>query len=257
MLIDWFTVGAQALNFLILVWLLKRFLYKPILEAIDAREKRIAQELADAAAQQTAAQQQRDEFKRKNDEFDQQRAALLRQATEAAAAERQRLIAAARQASDVLTTQREEVLQSDLQHLKQALRVRTQQEVFAIAGRALKDLATTNLNACMVDTFSHRLRDMNTQAKAVLAKAIRESAAPAILRSAFELPPEQRAALQNAINETFSADIRVQFQTAPELIAGIELSSNGQKVAWSITDYLASLEQSVSEVVQGPITRVG
>ena len=37
MLIDWFTVGAQALNFIILVWLLKRFLYKPILDAIDAR----------------------------------------------------------------------------------------------------------------------------------------------------------------------------------------------------------------------------
>jgi F-type H+-transporting ATPase subunit b len=48
MLIDWFTVGAQVLNFLILVWLLKRFLYKPILHAIDEREKRIAKELADA-----------------------------------------------------------------------------------------------------------------------------------------------------------------------------------------------------------------
>ena len=47
MLIDWFTVGAQALNFAILVWLLKRFLYKPILNAIDARESRIAAQLAD------------------------------------------------------------------------------------------------------------------------------------------------------------------------------------------------------------------
>jgi F-type H+-transporting ATPase subunit b len=45
MLIDWFTVGAQTLNFLILVWLMKRFLYKPILNAIDTREKRIAKEL--------------------------------------------------------------------------------------------------------------------------------------------------------------------------------------------------------------------
>ena len=44
MLIDWFTVVAQVVNFLILVWLLKRFLYKPILDAIDAREKRIAKE---------------------------------------------------------------------------------------------------------------------------------------------------------------------------------------------------------------------
>ena len=55
MLIDWFTVGAQALNFLVLVWLLKRFLYKPILNAVDAREKRIAAELADADAKKAAA----------------------------------------------------------------------------------------------------------------------------------------------------------------------------------------------------------
>ncbi|MFQ3186924.1 MAG: F-type H+-transporting ATPase subunit b, partial [Marinomonas primoryensis] len=48
MLIDWFTVIAQLINFLVLVWLLKRFLYRPILNAIDAREKRIADELADA-----------------------------------------------------------------------------------------------------------------------------------------------------------------------------------------------------------------
>ena len=48
MLIDWFTVGAQAVNFLILVWLLKRFLYKPVLAAIDAREKKIAATIEDA-----------------------------------------------------------------------------------------------------------------------------------------------------------------------------------------------------------------
>ena len=62
MLIDWFTVGAQALNFIILVWLLKRFLYKPILNAVDAREKRIAAELADADAKKAEAQKERDEL---------------------------------------------------------------------------------------------------------------------------------------------------------------------------------------------------
>ena len=75
MLIDWFTVAAQVLNFLILVWLLKRFLYRPILDAIDAREKRIAlAELADAAAKRTEAEQERDEFQHKNAAFEQQRA---------------------------------------------------------------------------------------------------------------------------------------------------------------------------------------
>ena len=82
MLIDWFTVGAQAINFIILVWLLKRFLYKPILDAVDAREKRVATELADADAKKAEAEKERDEFQHKNEEFDQQRAALLIKATE-------------------------------------------------------------------------------------------------------------------------------------------------------------------------------
>ena len=103
MLIDWFTVGAQALNFLILVWLMKRFLYKPILDAIDAREKRIAGELADAAAKKAEARKERDEFQHKNEEFDQQRAALLSKATDEAKAERLRLLDEARKAADALS----------------------------------------------------------------------------------------------------------------------------------------------------------
>ncbi len=55
MLIDWFTVVAQAINFLILVWLLKRFLFKPILHAIDEREKGIANQLAQAEAMKAEA----------------------------------------------------------------------------------------------------------------------------------------------------------------------------------------------------------
>jgi F-type H+-transporting ATPase subunit b len=70
------------------------------------------------------------------------------------------------------------------------------------------------------------------------------------VRSAFELPEEQRAAIQNALNETFSANIRVRFETAPDLVSGIELTANGQKVAWSIADYLASLEKSVDELLK-------
>jgi F-type H+-transporting ATPase subunit b len=249
-LLDWFTVGAQALNFLILVWLLKRLLYRPILAAIDAREQRIAKELADAAAKQAAADKQRDEFLRKNAEFDQQRAALLAQATDAANAERGRLIVLARQAADSVTAERRQALQSDLLTLQQTVRIRTQQEVFAITAQTLKDLATANLNACMVDTFTHRVRGLDAQAKATLAQAIHGSAAPAVIRSAFELPTDQRAAIQNALNEVFSTEVPLQFQTAPELVAGIELASNGQKVSWNIAGYLVSLEQSVDEVVK-------
>jgi F-type H+-transporting ATPase subunit b len=250
MLIDWFTVGAQALNFIILVWLLKRFLYKPILNAVDAREKRIAAELADADAKKAEAQKARDEFQHKNQEFDQQRAALLSKATDEANAERQRLLEDARKAADALSAKRQEALRRDADNLNQAIRRRTQQEVFAIARKALMDLATTSLEERIGEVFTRRLRTMDGKAKEGLAEVLKTASEPALVRTAFDLPAAQRAAIQNALNETFSAEVHVRFETAPDLVSGVELTTNGQKIAWSIADYLASLETGVGELLK-------
>ncbi|MEP7244528.1 MAG: F0F1 ATP synthase subunit B [Gammaproteobacteria bacterium] len=249
MLIDWFTVGAQALNFVILAWLLKRFLYQPILHAIDAREKRIAAELADADAKKAEAQKQREEFERKNREFDQQRAELLTRAVDESQAERERLMEEARKAADALSARRREALESEALHLEQAIGGRAQQEVFAIARKALGDLATTSLEERMGEVFTRRLREMDGEAKAQLAGALKSASGPALVRSAFELPAVQRAAIQNALNETFAADVPLRFETAPQLVSGIDLTTNGQRVGWSISDYLASLEQGVKELL--------
>jgi F-type H+-transporting ATPase subunit b len=91
---------------------------------------------------------------------------------------------------------------------------------------------------------------MDGKAKASLGEALKAASDPALVRSAFDLPAEQRAAIQNALNETFSAEIHVRFETAPDLVGGIELTTNGQKVAWSIGDYLASLEKGVGELLK-------
>ena len=250
MLIDWFTIAAQALNFLILVWLLKHFLYKPILNAIDAREKRIAAELADADAKKAEAQKEHDEFKKKNEKFDAQRAALLTKATDEANAERLRLLDEARKAADALSAKRQESLINDARNLNQAIRRSTQNEVFAIARKALSDLATISLEERLGEVFTRRLRAMDGKSKALLGEALKTASGPALLRSAFDLPPDQRAAIQNALNETYSAEIHVRFEAAPELVSGIELTTDGQKVGWSIADYLTSMEKAVAELLK-------
>ncbi|HUX29777.1 MAG TPA: F0F1 ATP synthase subunit delta [Thiobacillus sp.] len=250
MLIDWFTVGAQVVNFLILVWLLKHFLYRPILDAIDAREKRIASELADADAKQADAQKERDEFQHKNEAFEQQRATLMSQAKDEAKTERLRLLDEARQAAESLSAKRQDALRNDAHHLNQAISRRAQQEVFAIARKALTDLAGTNLEELMSEVLIRRLRELDDPTKAGLAKAFQSGSEPVRVRSAFELPVAQRTAIQSALDEIFSAEIHVRFETAPDLVSGIELTTNGQKVAWSIADYLMSLERGVDELLK-------
>ena len=249
MLIDWVTVGAQALNFLLLVWLMKHFLYQPILNAIDAREKKIAAELADADAKKVEAKKERDEFQHKNEEFDRQRAALLSKAADDAKAERQRLLDAAGKAADASTAARQDARRNEARQLEQAISRRAQDEVFAITRKTLTDLAGTGLEGQMAGVFSRQLHAMNGQGKIDLGEALKTAADPALVRTAFDLPAEQRATIQNAVNEAFSADIHLRYETAPDLISGIELTTNGQKVAWSISDYLASMENGVGELL--------
>ena len=250
MLIDWFTVGAQALNFLVLVWLLQRFLYKPILNAVDAREKLIAAKLADAAAKEAEAQKERDAFQKRNDTFDQQRAELMSKATDTANAERQRLLDDARKAADLLSAKRQETLRSDAHSLNQALRRRTQQEVFAIARKALTDLADASLEERMGEVFSRQLRAMDGRVKETFALALKTASGPALVRSAFDLPEKQRAAIQKSLDETFATQIHTRFETTPDIVSGIELTAIGQKVAWSIADYLGSVEQGVEDLLK-------
>ena len=102
--------------------------------------------------------------------------------------------------------------------------------------------------------FVQRLRALTGAAKEQLAAALKASKDGARVSSAFDLPAEQHAAIQRALNETFSADIHIQFETVPEVISGIELAANGQKVAWSIADYLATLEKSASELLHKDAT---
>jgi len=253
-LIDWFTIGAQAVNFLVLVWLLKRFLYKPILDAIDAREDRIAAEIADADEKQAEARKERDEFREKNEAFDQQRASLLLEATDEVSAERQRLLDEARAEADATTAQRREALKREQQNLNDEITRRTREEVFAVARKTLTDLAGASLEERMSGVFTRRLRELNGEAKTHFAAGLMAEPGSAIIRSAFEMPSEQQEEIRRAISETFTVEINVQFETAPELISGIELTANGHKVAWSIADYLGSLNKSVGELLQSQYT---
>ncbi|MBP9091914.1 F0F1 ATP synthase subunit B [bacterium] len=256
MLIDWFTVVAQVINFLILVWLMKRFLYKPILSAIDAREQKVAAEIADADAKRVEAQKERDLFQQKNEQFDQERLALMNEAQDAAKAEREKLLVEARQAADLVRIKSKERFAVDAENLKQSISHRTQQEVFAIARKTLSDLASASLEEQITTTFIGRITAMDSQTRASLAASLAGASAPTV-RSAFELSPEQRTAIEVALNQalslpaagslpaTGSLHIQLNYQTAPDLISGIELAANGQSIGWNISDYLKAMEKAV------------
>jgi F-type H+-transporting ATPase subunit b len=250
MLIEWFTVAAQAINFLILVWLLKRFLYKPVLTAIDAREKRIADQLQEAAKKKADALKEQAEYQQKNKELDQQRVALLADATSAAKAEREKLIASARKDAEALQTKLEKASYDELESLKGKVGRFVQKEVLSLARKALADLSGIILEDRITDVFIRRLNEMSDKQRSELKQTLIASAKCPVVRSAFDLPELKKAAVETALKPLVGENTKVDFETKPDLIGGIELVSNGQKIAWSISDYLGDLAAGLDDLVR-------
>jgi F-type H+-transporting ATPase subunit b len=253
MLIDWFTVLAQALNFLILVWLLKRFLYKPVLAAIDAREKNIAAKLGDAAALETKAQAEREDLRQRSEALNRERGELLRKATDEANVERQRLIESARHDSQLLRSKLTQALSDERAELGHQLSMRTQTEVLAVARKTLADLAGASLEERMIEVFIARLRDLPQEQEQEQQLSgpvgIVVQSAPtqaAFVRSAFDLTAAGRASIEAAIHERLGPKVTIRFETSAEVVCGVELTVDGVKLAWSIANYLSSLAQVVT-----------
>lgn len=252
MLIDWFTVGAQTLNFLILVWLLKRFLYQPILNAIDSRERNIVAIRAEADAKKAEACKESETYQRKNKAFEQQRDALMQQAIDEADNESKRLHTQARQEAEELRNARREGLKQELQNISSDIKRITSQEVFVIVRKVLKDLAGTDIEVQMSEVFLQRLRALDDSTKAKFIESLQAVKEPVVVRSAFELPIEQRNAIHSELNSLLSMHSPICFETSDDVVSGIEMVIDGEKLAWSIADYTLSLEKKVNELFAEP-----
>ena len=245
--INWFTVIAQVINFLILVWLLKKFLYKPILTSVNEREKKITDQLKDADNKKATAQKEQDDFKKKNEDFDQQKKGLMDKAVADANREKQKLMDTAKADANTMRTNMEKASKEKLENDTVEFAQKTRQQVFAITRKALIDIASISLEEQSANTFIKHLKELKDDDKKQFIDAFKSNANAILVRSAFELPAKQQGEINDAVNRTLSADTHLQFKTAPGIISGIELSTNGYKLAWSFSEYLDTLEKNISE----------
>lgn len=250
MLIDWFTVVAQAINFLILVWLLQRFLYKPIVNAMQKREERIASQLREAEKQRAEAEAESVKFRVAHDQLEQQKQELLRKAEGEAETLRRQLKEEARHEIETVREKWQRALRDEQGAFRDELTQAVRQEVFAIAKSVLADLAGVDVQGRMATMFIRRLEKLSAEEKAKLSLIVTADAKAPVIRSAFELSPAVREAIESAVAKLEPADTlrSVEYEITPDLVGGIELAANGRKVSWSIGDYLLSLEQRVQQL---------
>jgi len=249
MAIDWFTLVAQVINFLVLVGLLKHFLYDRIIGAMNEREAQIAGRLDDAAHERESAAGEAAQFRSRNREFEAQREQFLAEASDEAASLRQQLMEEARLETEQAQGQWLESLQRERQDLLQDFRERLGQGVFSIASHALQELAEAKLEEQVLKVFVEQVRTLDPSERETIVAAVRGSSREVEIRTAFPVEAQAQADLLRALREHLDDGIELRFTVVPELICGIELRADSHRLAWNLDSWLEAMEARVFEAL--------
>lgn len=247
--VDLVTTIAMIFNFLVLVFLLRRFLYKPILKVMDEREQKITRREAEAAEKARQAEAEAGRYREKESALREQEEKIMEQARVEAEAERRSLVEAARR--EIAETRRrwEEAFHREKESFVFELRRQVGRQAGLVARRCLSDLADANLHEMIWAVFMRKLQELPPGEAEKLGAALGRSEGRADLRGAFDLPGEKVAQLRDYLAEIAAGKIELQSGKEPGLICGLELEAGGYRVAWSVESYLAGVEEQILQAL--------
>lgn len=255
MQVDWLTVTAQIVNFLILVWLLQHFLYTPVMRAMERREQRIQDRLHEAEEKEREAGEEAQRYRDEQDALEHRRAKILEDAREVAEKERKSLERAARE--EVEARKRDWLAHVERQRDEffRELSQRASEQFFRLARKAMADLADAALEDQVAERFIRQIEDLKADARKRIARACADAGDKARIRSRFELAPETKRKLTRAVHEHLAEGAEVSYERSDELLCGIELRAGSQTLDWSLRGYLEGLETAVDERLSSVLTQ--
>lgn len=236
--LDWSTFLLEIVNFLILVWILKHFLYRPVRSAIEARRERVAAALEQAEATRDEAEQARAAFEAQRNALDQANAQARDALERELAAERERRLAELRE-----DLQRERDKAMALAERERAeLERRAQAGALALAGRfagrLLGAVAGPELEARLVDLVIEQLPELPEQRREALTTAVDRNATEIRVQSAYPLPEHRRQALADALRGAAGREVTCSFSREPALIAGLAIDAGALLLGANLRDEL-------------------
>ena len=221
MQIDWWTLGLQAVNALVLIWLLARFLFRPVVDAIAARQQAAGKLLADAQAAKATAESEREQAAAEAAGLAALRSEALKAAEVEAATAKSALLAAAQADADKLRAAAKAEIEAERRTEAQAAEDRAGRLAVDIAGKLLDRLPREARVAAFIDGIATGLAQLPEATRASLGAdgtSVRLTAARAVT-------PQEVEACRKALVGVLGHPVLLEVAVEPELIAGLELEA--------------------------------
>jgi len=247
MLLDSFTIIAQIINFLILIYLLKRFLFNRIIQIMDEREKQITDRMQDAETAKEAAQKELEEQRRIREELQEKWNEMLAQAKKDAQKKREELVKDARSKIDEEQKNWREAISKQRTAFLRDLRHLSCEQVCQMSRKVLADLAGEKLENQLIENFLIQLGKLSKEEKDDFIRFIDKDERKIWVNSSFRLAREKESEIRKILGKIAGDKVEINFKVTPKLICGIETRTEGKKISWNIENYLDGLEEQLKK----------
>jgi F-type H+-transporting ATPase subunit b len=251
MLLDGFTVFAQIVNFLILVFILKKFLYKPITDAMAQRQAKVQSLLAQANEQMAIAQQEKATYQQQQQQLLEQKETLMAQARAEAEAYKQDLFDQAETDVSLAQQRWRKGLEQDQHNVAQQLQQQLSHTLTQTVRQILTDLTNTSLEMQLADVFLERLHHLSATDRDRLQAAVSQHPdLPVTIAASFPLAPEMRKNLTHQVQHQLGAPTPIKFEHLSNGACNMELRVAGYRLTWGVTPYLNQLQMELAQTLQ-------
>ncbi|WP_321924620.1 F0F1 ATP synthase subunit B family protein [Paraburkholderia guartelaensis] len=241
--IDWSTLALQTVNALVLVWLLARFLFRPVADIVAARQKAAQALLADAEASRRAAQAGQDAAREENARLAASREAALRAAEADAEAHKARLLALARAEAAQVRVQAENEMDRERAAQARAIEGDAVRLAVEIAGRLLDRMPPEARVQGFINGTAEALASLPPETRAGFGA----HGEPLELAAPRELSASERKACEDAFGAVLGHVVTLRVRADPELIAGIELTGAHAAVRNHLRRDLDAIRETLRE----------
>ncbi|MBO6289144.1 MAG: F0F1 ATP synthase subunit delta [Alphaproteobacteria bacterium] len=256
MQIDWWTLIAQIINLVILLFLLRKFLYIPVLKAVEARQKLIADELQEAAVAKRKAQELTVKCTERLADIEAQKQNILAKANVDAEKLAQNLMQEARQQYQNAQKQWHNKLIGEQKSFESAVHDLISQYFTRFADNALSQMADTRLNDLIIAKFFDKLNSLTADEIKQIQETLKNKPSIQIL-SAQTIDGKNQKLLESTLQKYFDINTNAKFEYTlePTLIGGIVLRAAEQQISWNLADYMQQFQQQMDIQMQQLLKR--
>lgn len=245
--INWFEIVAQMINFLILLFLLNKLFYKPVIKAMEERQERIFKEQNEAEEKMNDANELVATYEDKMAEIDKKEKNILENAKQEALEKKEELIEdykneAQKKGNDFLN----EIEEEKDDFLKE-LRFSLGKNAISVATNILSILSEEELKEKVFQSFINKIESMDQE---MLKNELPSENKELLLISSEDIPEAQRKKLEKKIKEKIGDFKNISYTVEKDLILGYELNLDTITVHTNIKKYLDEAEKNVVKALE-------